>query len=291
MSWTLFAMDTGFFNTLGSYQLEARCEILRELGFDGIYHTLWSEPAWQDVASLGAVAGRFGLDVAGVYVTADISQPPASPGNARAAALADVLDGVANVEVALLASAPRPGSELEDNAVAFVTGMLERPGRSQSKVVLYPHVGTWMADIRAGLRLFRRIGHPDLRLTFSAFHWYAAGLGTIEDLRADLSDVAGMLATATMAGSRLGPDEITSGQGATVEPLDDGELDNFAVLGAFRDAGYAGPIGVQGYSVGGDAYAKLARSLAAFRRMEQRLADHPGWARLRPDPLPQPSRS
>jgi hypothetical protein len=68
---------------------------------------------------------------------------------------------------------------------------------------------------------------------------------------------------------------------ATIEPLDEGELDNFALLGHLRRIGYEGFIGFQGYSIGGDVYAKLRRSLGALREMEQRLDRHPHWANLR----------
>jgi hypothetical protein len=74
----------------------------------------------------------------------------------------------------------------------------------------------------------------------------------------------------------------TAGGAPTIEPLDEGELDNFALLGALQRVGYTGMIGVQGYSMGGDSYSKLQRSLAAFRAMTDRLAAHPGWAALRP---------
>ena len=87
---------------------------------------------------------------------------------------------------------------------------------------------------------------------------------------------------ANLCGSRrLGTGGAGTGLPATIEPLDEGELDNFAVLGAPRAVGYAGPIGVQGYSVGGDAYAKLRRSLAALHDMQRRLDAHPDWAHLR----------
>ena len=78
---------------------------------------------------------------------------------------------------------------------------------------------------------------------------------------------------------------------ATIEVLDDGELDSFIVLGELRRAGYDGFIGIQGYSLGGDAYAKFRRSLAALRDIERRLDEHPQWIDLRPDPLPLPSGS
>jgi hypothetical protein len=70
------------------------------------------------------------------------------------------------------------------------------------------------------------------------------------------------------------------GPPATIEPLDEGELDNFALLGLLRAIDYRGPIVLQGYGVGGDVYAVLRRSLRAYRSMAARLAMHPEWADL-----------
>ena len=79
-----------------------------------------------------------------------------------------------------------------------------------------------------------------------------------------------------ICGSRKVKDSIP-----TLEPLDEGELDNFALLGLLRKLDYHGMVGLQGYSVGGDVYTKLKRSLAVFRDMERRLDAHPAWANLR----------
>jgi hypothetical protein len=67
---------------------------------------------------------------------------------------------------------------------------------------------------------------------------------------------------------------------ATVEPMGQGELDNFAILGHLREIGYSGMVGFQGYSIGGDVYANLRQSLSAFRDMERRLDSHPHWAQM-----------
>ena len=73
------------------------------------------------------------------------------------------------------------------------------------------------------------------------------------------------------------------GNVATIEPLDEGEMDNFVLLGALARRGYAGRYGVLGWeSMGGDVYGNLERSHAAFRSMERRLAAHPEWAVMAP---------
>jgi hypothetical protein len=37
-------------------------------------------------------------------------------------------------------------------------------------------------------------------------------------------------------------------------------------------AGYNGPIGLQGYGIGGDAYDNLKRSMNSWRQLTQRLS-------------------
>ena len=126
------------------------------------------------------------------------------------------------------------------------------------------------------MRLCRAINHPHLRTMFCGYHWYALG-GPLPE---QLAGAVPYLHAANLCGSRRvqGP---WHGLPATIEPLDDGELDNFAVLGMLRHVGFAGRIGIQGYATGGDVYHKLRRSLAALRDMERRLDAHPEWTRLR----------
>lgn len=63
-----------------------------------------------------------------------------------------------------------------------------------------------------------------------------------------------------------------------MEPLDRGEMDNFALIAALDRIGYAGSIGVLGWDYGGDIYLKLQRCLSALQDIDRRLDTHPGWA-------------
>src|SRR5205823_15105653 len=79
MPYRVYAMDTHFYTPLGVYEFNARCEMLAELGYDATYLTMMmNEPAtWEDLKGLKDVKRRFGLDVAGIYVVADIAAGPA----------------------------------------------------------------------------------------------------------------------------------------------------------------------------------------------------------------------
>lgn len=280
MASTVFAMDTGFFSSLGSYAFEARCEMLAELGYEATYLTLWDESAWADVRQLGTVRQRFGLDVAAVFAEVFIDAPDDDRGNGRIIDLLRSLEGTRTVELTLRWRDPAgtPASTAGDGpARRWLERLLSITAERGITLALYPHIRWWLERTEEAVRLCRTIDHPLLRMTFPAFHWYAVDG---RDLPQRLAEAAPYLALVNVCGSRRY--DNGSGNPATIEPLDDGELDIFALLGAVRAVGFDGPVGIQGYSVGGDVYAKLRRSLAAFRDIERRLDAHPDWATLRP---------
>ena len=52
----------------------------------------------------------------------------------------------------------------------------------------------------------------------------------------------------------------------------DGELDVAGVLRMLKAVGFTGPIGVQGYGIGGDRRENLARSIGAWRKLSTEAA-------------------
>lgn len=152
-------------------------------------------------------------------------------------------------------------------------------------LLLYPHALCWLERTSDAVRLCKKMDRPHIRAIFTAYHWYAVGGGA--DLEDVINDVAPYLEAVNICGSRKLSGMV---MGATLERLDEGELDAFDVLAQVRRVGYEGYIGLQGYSVQGDPYANFSRSLAALRDIERRLDAHPNWANMRrADPLPLPS--
>ncbi len=278
----VYAMDTGFYNTLGVYPFATRCAMLADLGYDATYLTLWDEPAWADLAELPRVPERYGLDVSAVFAELFIDAPDDDPGNRRVLELVRTVEGTRTIELTLRTLVMDQGFARSDPAGdAAARRVLEPIVRAAEDrgitLALYPHIWWWMERVEDAVRLCRVIDSPALRITFPAFHWYTVD-GTALGER--LAEAAPYLALVNISGSRRY--DNGSGNPVTIEPLDGGELDLFALLGAVRDVGYRGPVGIQGYSVGGDVYANLRRSLAALRDIEDRLDRHPDWARLRP---------
>lgn len=281
MNLAVYGMDVGFYSHIGAYPLETRCAMLADLGYQATNLTLWSEPAWADLDQLWSTARRHGLDVAGIYLTIDLSLPIEHPEMRRAlsaieragATPVELTFHYSNGEYAVSDAAG------DADAVRFLEVAVARAEATGGELRLYPHFSFWMERVDDALRLLNSIARPVLGLTFPAFHVYALeGTG----FNAALDRARPHLRGVNTNGSRR-----LSGQyfPVTIEPVDGGDLDNFAFLGRLREFGYEGTLGVQAYGIGGDSYAHFARSLAAIRDIERRLDAHPEWARLRADTL------
>lgn len=271
-----FAMDTGFFSGLGEYDFDARCAMTREIGFDDTYLTLWSEVAWQNLARIADVEKRFGIGVHALYAGIDVGLAADHPRRVRILRLLERLEGCSRVELSVSHSGGLSPSDPagDDAAVRALEDALSAAAASGTQVLLYPHVGSWLERVEDAVRLCDRFSDRQrLGLTFPSYHWYTV-VGS--QLRATLHQASPYLESVNLCGART----VSGGGNADILPLDDGELDNFALLGTLREVGYRGALGIQGHSVAGDAYANLRRSLAALRDIETRLDAHPEWAIL-----------
>ena len=269
-----YAMDTAFYTSLGSYTFDARCEMAAELGYEGAYLTLWSDEAWGDLEAMKNVKQRHGLDPVAVYLTLELTANGIS-NEAEANRVIDALQGGPRIELSIRRGedAPEKSDEAGDAAVLPVLERLvTRAERNGLILTLYPHLNFWMERVQDAARLCGKLDHPHLKLVFCGFHWYAADG---KALREALTAAAPYLSHANICG--CAPPR-------TILPLDEGELDNFAVLCALRREGQlveGSWVGVQGYSVAGDVYTKLRRSYRTLQDMQRRMREHPAWGELR----------
>ncbi|MBB6670695.1 sugar phosphate isomerase/epimerase family protein [Cohnella nanjingensis] len=272
----LYAMDTFFYHGLGSYPFEARCAMLRELGYDATYLTLWDEQAWRDLDRLSSARETYGLEVAAVYAVLDLTQSPDAPEAARITAMLERLQGCGRVELALtmgdsgLAPSDPEGDRL---AIEWLSRLLSIAERNRIRISLYPHVFFWLERWEDALRLTNRLDHPLLGIAFGSFHWFAVDG---RNLKEALTACAPRLHAVNLCGSRKLPPG--SGLPASIETIDRGELDVFYLLGALKATGYDGMVGFQGYGMGGDAYGNLERNRQTYTRMTGLLDRFPDWA-------------
>jgi hypothetical protein len=241
----IYAMDTFFYTSLGSYDVTARCQMLSELGYDGTYLTVWSPQAERDIALLDTVPAMHKLAVHGVYFMLNIADEHA---------MRHTLALIAQVPVA---------TTIE---LAVFVG---QPNQHQQDA----QFDALLLNYLPQLCICTKYPHPRLGIAFTAFHWYASGQ---RDLVATLHLIAPWLKSANICGSRMLPPGNTLP--ASIELIDRGELDLFVVLCHLKAIGYTGPIGLQGYGIGGDVYHNLRTSINTFRDLNTRVALRSHWA-------------
>jgi sugar phosphate isomerase/epimerase len=271
--WKTFAMDTAFSNSLGTYPLPTRVSMLKSLGYDACYCLMGNASQCDELSQLGAICDAVQLPCAGVwaYMSLGHEQWPRND-EAIARAMSFIPRGSA-LELTIGSAVERGLSHSDPAGDAGVCRVLESLlGEADKRgidIVLYPHIHTWMERHDDALRLCQAMRHRRLGLAFCAWHWYAL---KARDLVPQLARLAPFLRSVNCCGSRPVKDGLPS-----IEPVDDGELDHFTILSLLHRLNYRGYVGVQGYSAGGDAYAKLRRSLAALHDIQARLKRHPEW--------------
>ncbi|MFK3768381.1 sugar phosphate isomerase/epimerase family protein [Pseudomonas putida] len=259
MQHAVHAMDFIFQTKLGTYPLAVQCEMLASLGYQGITVSSWSS----ELRDLPKVKREWGLDVGAIYAIYRQGL------EARLINLFETLEGCSSVELAL-----HSGDRVQDQDLRMLDQLLPICERRGIQIALYPHIRYGMQTTQEAVDLCERFDHPNLGIVFNGYHWYACQEGALEQR---LDAVMPWLRQVNIAGCRLSP--LGWGGAATIEPLDEGEMDNFVLLGALERRGYEGRYGFLGWeSMGGDVHGNLQRSLTAFRSMEERLARNPHWA-------------
>jgi sugar phosphate isomerase/epimerase len=271
-----FAMDFAFYSSMGVYTFEDRCEITRAAGYDAMLLSVWDGRRWAQAEQLGGMKSRFGIDPAGVYVVLDLALGADDPRNSGILTMLETMPLGSTVQLAIRTAAPhlRPSDPAGDAPVrAWLGPALAIAGRRNIQVLLYNHLSFWSEKVGDAIRLCEQLAHPNLGIAFCGYHWYAVeGTGLAQLATRALP----YLKQVNLSGSRRSP--LGFGQVATIEPLDAGEMDNFALIALLHRLGYAGMLGYLGWDEGGDAYRKLARSLHALKDMRERAARHPRWA-------------
>jgi sugar phosphate isomerase/epimerase len=261
----IHALDSFFYTSMGIYEFQSQCEILSDLGYDGITVSAWGGTPYTDLSLLPQVKTSHGIDVSALYLVLHEGR------NDRALqAIIERVEGVGLLELAVQTSVNgAPG------ILRFIEKILPVVEQRGLRLALYPHLHHVTQTTTQVVQICERFRHPLLGASFNAYHWYGAQEGQLEHRLEAMKPWLMQVVTSGSALSRLGWGGI-----ATMEPPDRGELDNFALVAALDRLGYAGSIGVLGWDYGGDVYLKLERSLRAMHNISLRLERHRGWGHL-----------
>lgn len=271
-----FAMDFAFFSSTGVYSFADRCEITKAAGYDGIQTVVWDGIDARQANELATIEERFGLELSGVYTVLDLSLGEQDERNSGLIDLIAKLPLSATLDLAIKSAGGNlPVSEPRGDArvLAWLKPALEAAKERGITITLYPHLQFWLATHDDAIRLCETLNHPSLGLTFSSLQWYG-GDGS-KKLSTLLRRAITWIHRVNLSGTRLSP--LGFFNTATIEPLDSGELDNFAIAALLARLGYRGYIGYNGWHEGGDPYVKLVRSLDALKDIQRRIDQHPNW--------------
>ncbi|MFC3058441.1 sugar phosphate isomerase/epimerase family protein [Paenirhodobacter populi] len=263
MSHSVHALDSFFYTSMGVYAFESQCEMLAELGYDGITVSAWGGQPLTDLSLLPSVKARHGLDVTGLYAVLHEGR-----NDALIRRIIESVDGVELIELAVQTSVNGEAAILRN-----IEAVLRIAERRDLRIALYPHLRHVTQTTSEVVRLCEYFDHPRLGASFNGYHWYASQEGRLAER---LAAMRPWLMQVVLSGSALSP--LGWGGVATMEPVDRGELDNFAVIAALDRIGYTGSLGILGWDYCGDVYPKLDRCLATIRAIDRRLQAHPGWA-------------
>ena len=268
-------MDFAFYNTIGLYDFEARCEIVKDIGYDGINFSLWDGSRWKESTKYINVREKYDLEVTGTYIVLNLDLPPEHPNNEGILTLLENIEGCRQVDLSIQSAGrgiPKSSPIGDAPIYKWLAKALKICERRNIELLLYPHITFWMDNHSDAVRLCKSIDHPNLGIVMTVVHWY---LGDGRNLLNFLKETLPFTKKVHIAGSKRTP--LGWGQIGTAQTLNSGELDNFAVIGALKNLGYEGMFGAMMWEEGGDPYLKLKRSYQVLNDMIQRAEKHPKW--------------
>jgi len=258
-----FAMDTGTIDK-NHASAKAQVEMLKELGYAGTAY--WEgnpKRGNYGLAEMLRELDRHGLKMFPLYfgVNLDPDKPKYEPGVKEAIKLLKGRDTMIWLHI-MSQKYKKSSPKGDERAVEIIREVADMAHEAGLRVALYPHVNDWMERVGDAVRVAEKVNRRNVGVTFNLFHWLRVeGEENMEQL---MELVMPYLFVVTING--------TSREGS-IETLDKGEFDVYKFLKKLNELGYAGPIGLQGYGIGGDVHENLKRSMDAWRKLSARIAE------------------
>jgi len=242
-------------------------DMLKELGYAGI---AWTEEAPEQVSTAAREAEARGLKMFTIYCGASVTVEGELKTSAQIEPIMEALRGHGTL-IWLHISGPGPNIatlSAESPVVAKLRALAGTAERNGLSVAIYPHIGDWTERFEDAIKLARVVDRKNFGVTFNLCHTLAAG--DEPRIPALLEQAGASLLAVTINGA----DANVKGPqwNRLIQTLDRGSFDVGIVLRGLRKVGYQGPIGLQGYGLGGDRRDNLIRSMAGWKERSERAA-------------------
>lgn len=257
-----FAMDTGTIDEAHK-AAKSQAEMLKELGYSGIGY--WERNLSQGTKGLEEMLSELdgcGLKAYSVYFTIKLEEP-----KERYLPLIEdsikLLKGRGTIVwLAVTSEDCRKSSPAGDEkAVAIVSEIADVAHEHDVRVALYPHTDFWLEKVEDAVRVAQKVNRRNAGVTLNLYHWLKTD--KLVNMESAIEKAMPYLFMVTINGTT---------EAGSIETLDKGTFDVYGFLKALKHCGFEGPIGLQGYGIGGDAQENLRRSMEAWREFSLRLA-------------------
>jgi len=256
-----FAMDTGTKDDKHKTAKE-QVQMVKELGYSGIGCT-----AGKGVGEMLEELDKNGLRLFAVYMGANIDadQPKYGPELKEAI---EVLKGRNAILWLFVQSKKLKPSSLEGDAraVQVIREIADMAAESGLRVSLYPHTGFWVERVEDAIRVAKKVDRKNVGVTFNLCHWLRTD--DEKNMKSVIKSAMPYLFVVSINGADSGGKDWKQ----LIQTLDRGSFNILRFLKALKKSGYTGPIGLQGYGIGGDAYENLKRSMSAWRKLSEKIA-------------------
>ena len=258
---TFFAMDTATKDDKHKTAKE-QVEMVKELGYAGIGCT-----AGEGVGEMLEELDKNGLRLFAVYLGANIDADQQKYGPELKEAI-EVLKGRNSILWLFVQSKKLKPSSLEGDAsaVQVIREIADMAAESGLRVALYPHTGFWVERVEDAIRVAKKVDRKNVGVTFNLCHWLR--VDDEENMKSLIKSAMPYLFVVSINGADSGGKDWKQ----LIQTLDRGSFNILRFLKALKKSGYTGPIGLQGYGIGGDAYENLKRSMSAWRKLSEKIA-------------------
>ncbi|MFH1717404.1 MAG: family 16 glycoside hydrolase, partial [Planctomycetota bacterium] len=149
----------------------------------------------------------------------------------------------------------------DERAVEIIREIADIAAESDVRVALYPHYGFWVERVEDAVRVVKKVDRRNVGVTFNLCHWLM-----VDDER-NMKSLIESAMPHLFAVSINGADSGGKDWKSLIQTLDRGTFDMRRFLKTLSNSGYTGPIGFQGYGIGGDARENLKRTMDAWRKL------------------------
>ena len=247
-----YAMDTGLRGP-DVPSLEDKIKVLHDLGYWGIDYTLNHD----ELPRLLGLLDNYNVQLACAYLSPRLEDEI----DAR---LGDSIKRMAGrptrIELAIGSTRLKTSDPAgDDRAVQLLRRVSDMAEDLGPVVSVYPHTGQWAERAEDGVRLSKKCGRKNVGTNFNLVHWKWVKQNTPQEQL--IREAMPHLFAVSINGLR----------GRDIVPLDEGDYDVTAFVKRLKDAGYEGPVGLQGYGIPGSSRESLKRSRKKWAEITKTL--------------------